>query len=160
MVVQVRFQAPHSRLRIRHCHSYSVGHSCGLALIPDPELPYAVDVAKKEKKRCIVINNLLRLFSAFFHQESVGDSDPVYALGSGHLGEDGSTAQKGRAAASLQEARLRDESAARPVFLLSAGWWPPLVVTWPQRCRTMCHSLHHCKGLPLSSVLEVPGEGP
>lgn len=48
---QVLSQAQHSGLRIRHCHSCSVGCNWGLDLIPSPETPYAGGWPKKEKRK-------------------------------------------------------------------------------------------------------------
>ena len=50
---QVEYPALHSGLRIRCCCSCSLGHNCGLDLIPGPGTPYGVRWPKKIKKHLI-----------------------------------------------------------------------------------------------------------
>ena len=40
-----------SGLRIQSFHSCSIGHNCGLDLIPDQGTPYAMEQSKKKKKK-------------------------------------------------------------------------------------------------------------
>ena len=49
--IQIRSPARYSGLRILHCQSCSLGHSCSLNLIPDPGTPSTMGWPKKEKKR-------------------------------------------------------------------------------------------------------------
>ena len=55
---QVQSPAPHSRLRIRRCHSCSLVCSCSLDLIPGPRVPCAW-VKQTKKKRLDSQNHLL-----------------------------------------------------------------------------------------------------
>ena len=47
----VQFPAWHSGLKDLALRSCGIGHSCGSDLVPGPELPYAVSVAKQRKSR-------------------------------------------------------------------------------------------------------------
>ena len=48
---QVQSPAWQSGLRIPHCHSCGIGHSCGSDLIPGPGTPPAVGWPKKRRRR-------------------------------------------------------------------------------------------------------------
>ena len=64
--------APHSGLRIQHCHSCSAGSSCSSDSIPGWELPYAIKkcghkkLKKKKKKRAGVGGERERLCAYLF----------------------------------------------------------------------------------------------
>lgn len=120
------------------------------SVLPPPGHPGAREAPRPAAKygndeKSIVVNNIIRLFSALFHQDSVADSDsdPAHALASGI--KEGWPAQprKGRAAAGLQGAGLRDSSAQ--VLL------PPLCMLATSTSRDMApatrYSLYHCMGL-------------
>ena len=66
---QVRSQTQHSWLRIQHCHSCGLGHSCDLDVIPSPGTPNADRQSKKKKKK----KELL------FQIHSVDDHTPGYS---------------------------------------------------------------------------------
>ena len=51
----VHSPAWHSGLRIWHCHSFSLGHSCISDLILGPETPCASGQPKKKKKKSVEI---------------------------------------------------------------------------------------------------------
>ena len=58
---------PQHVLKILHCCSYSVGHSCGLEIYSWPgALPYAAGVAKQNKKCFLFVFCLFRAASAVY----------------------------------------------------------------------------------------------
>ena len=48
---RVQSPARQSRLRIQHCHSFGLGHDCGLDLIPDLGTSYAAGWPKMKKRK-------------------------------------------------------------------------------------------------------------
>ena len=68
--MQVRSRAQHSGLRVRCCHSCSVGHNCSPDLIPGLETPYSSGQQKNNNKNLKIEERASREIRFYLYPQS------------------------------------------------------------------------------------------